>query len=66
MGKMLNITPTQKNGAYADIIAFLSGMAAQFGSATNAAAVLLRRTPEFEHWSRDREAAKRSSKRKAG
>jgi hypothetical protein len=67
MGKVVNITGSQRKGAYEDIVDFLSDMAAQFGSATSAAAVLLRRTREYQRWLNSRgRALDTATKRKAG
>jgi len=63
----VNITRDQRHGAYGDILDFLSEMAGTYGSATNAAAVLLRKTPEYRKWDAGRKAAPRNDgKRKAG
>ena len=65
MAKVVNITSTQRSGAYADVVRFLTEMSHTLGNATNAAAVLLRKTPEYTKWRRDG-LRRRSAHRKAG
>ena len=66
MAKVINITPTQKQGAYADIVTFLTVMGDRYGSATQAAASLLRQTAEYAEWRKANSAFAGRRKRKAG
>lgn len=49
----IHITATQRQGAYADIVAFAHALAATHGSAVNAIACAVRESEAFRKWSAD-------------
>lgn len=63
MATSITITKDQKRGAYSDVIEFLDELQTTYGSATNAAAVILRKSAEYTDW-KDRTDSRRP-KRKA-
>lgn len=53
----------RRGNAYDDVVDFIQHIKSEFGSAGNAAAVLLRRTPEYAEWRRrNSRAGKRRSR----
>ena len=62
MASVLNITRTQRDGAYADVLDFLDEMSSSLGSVTNAAASMIRNSEEFKRWSKARPTPRRRRK----
>ena len=61
MAQVISITKNQRNGAYADVVEFVNDVARPLGSATNATAVLLRKTDEYRDWQRRMTRRKRKA-----